>query len=631
MLVRFASCWLSMVAALGAFGERLYAQTPEPAAAEGKVWFVSPDGSDDAPGDRERPLKTFAKAQSAARPGDTIRLRAGRYGEKLAVRVSGAEGQPITIEGERGPGGEWLTELDPSVPIATRWVPAPEVAQGVYKMPFPGFEPHLMLVDGKFIPRIWPTFMQSGLGFAKLAYPPDQKVVVGRVDLPEAPGKGGLLAAYGREVDPTGQKTVNYWDLMRAMYGCQNGVVYIRFRDGDDPNKRAIRIAPRGGGVEIVGQSWIVLRDLFVQGGQSGVAIRGPNADHNIVERCRLVNASERISVIDASHTIVRNNDITADFYSDKCLTGAWGSSAQGDETPDELAMKNFFYLEYKHFFGPHTTSDYGIRLTGGKDNEIAGNRLGKGGQGINVSRTSDARVHGNTVEGMSSIGIIPMMDRLVNVQIHENLILDCNIALRIHHINEPRQSEPRSLYVYRNCVWQKPGVGTGIFFHYWEKNDVEPYPHPHIAIYHNTFAGGSSGLSHNAYVEKSGGLPNTLVANNILSNPRPISVSGAFLRLQGGWIFDYNWLGGAGKPDAVWYGSHNLDAKGQMIWNTAKAPDVALPADSPARHAGLDLARSFELGGKKFSALPGMDAGYFTGPRPDLGIGPPSGITLQK
>ncbi len=572
---------------------------PSTAKVPGKVYVVAPDGSDSARGDAERPLKTIARALSLARPGDTVRLRAGTYAERVAVKVSGSEGRSITIEGERGPKGEWLSVLDQSVPLKAKWTPAPEVGAGVYKMPYPGFEPYLMLVDGKFIPRIWPDHMADGEGFQKLAYPPDQKV------------------------ETYGGKQVCYWDVMGAMYGCKDGTLYIRFRDRDDPNAKDIRIAPKGGGVEIVDQSWIVLRNLFVEGGQSCILIKGPKAAHNVVEDCRLVNASERVTVEQgASYNLVRNNEITADFYSPKCQTGAWETTLTGDAIPYEIALKFLFYNQYKMFFGPNGTSDYGVRLSGGVGNEVCQNQVLKGGQGIHVgNQATDVRIHDNLVQGMSSIGIIVTLDKVVNVQVFDNLVVDSNLGCRMHHVNEQRQSGPRSVYLYRNRFWQPAGVGAGMFFHYHDKNDVEPYPHPHIYIYHNSFAGGRSGMQLSGHADRLGGLPNTLVLNNIFSTRQPVYGNSRFAAMEDGWAaFDYNWLGGSGKPAAKWCGPHNVAAAGQALWDVAKQPDFGLPKNSSARGAGLDLSKPFELRGRKYQPLPGMDRGYFKGRQPDLG-----------
>jgi hypothetical protein len=67
--------------------------------------YVSPRGSDAASGIADAPWRTLGKALAAARPGDTIVLSEGVYGElgtTTNVEVSGTPGAPITIMGQPG-------------------------------------------------------------------------------------------------------------------------------------------------------------------------------------------------------------------------------------------------------------------------------------------------------------------------------------------------------------------------------------------------------------------------------------------------------------------------------------------------------------------------------------------------
>ena len=572
------------------------------------VRYVATDGSDQAAGDAEAPFLTIAKALSVIGPGDTVHIRAGIYTEHVRPKHSGTADQPILIEGERGEGGEWKTIIDSSFPLNGRWVPAKEVGSGVYKTAYPGFEPFSMLVDGKYIPRIWPDHMVDGEGFTKLAFPPDQKV------------KTDYLETW-----------VYYWDTMGAMFGCKDGTVYLRFRNRDDPNTKDLRAAPQGGGIEIADQSHLVFRDLTVRGGQNCVLITGPKAAHNVIENCRLVNGTFRVRVANgASHNVIRNNEMTMDFYAETCRTGSYWFAGEGDAVPYELRLKQHFYREYKLFFGPNGTHDYGVALDGvGPGNEVCGNYIYKGGQGIHVTRASDVRVHDNVVHAFSSIGLIPTLDRVVNVQFYDNLVYDCGINIRVHHVNEYRQTEPRSVYIYRNRLYQPPHVGEQIYFHYHLKNDTPDYKHPDIFIYQNSLAGGRAGLSVSGYADKCGGLPKTVVLNNVISSDVAVYTPVTFLQKPNMWaVFDYNWLGGAFKsphPErdytrAPWYGKHNLFARDVKIWDESELPDFILPAKSAARHAGLDLSKPFTLNGQAYPALPGMAPGYFDGPRPDPG-----------
>jgi len=75
-------------------------------------------------------------------------------------------------------------------------------------------------------------------------------------------------------------------------------------------------------------------------------------------------------------------------------------------------------------------------------------------------------------------------------------------------------------------------------------------------------------------------------------------------------------------------FGPGNLTGGPVEGWEEAAAlPDFRLPADHPARAAGIDLSQAFELGGTQRPPLPGMEPGYFEGAAPDLGIVPPPGF----
>ena len=64
--------------------------------AFGATYHVSPSGSDDNPGTRQRPWKTLDKANGALQPGDTVFLASGQYDGVIEPTHSGREGAPIT-------------------------------------------------------------------------------------------------------------------------------------------------------------------------------------------------------------------------------------------------------------------------------------------------------------------------------------------------------------------------------------------------------------------------------------------------------------------------------------------------------------------------------------------------------
>ena len=110
------------------------------------------------------------------KPGDKVVIRAGTYPGPIAFQISGEPGKPSVFEGERGQDGEWLTVIDGERPLLAEWTPAPEVGERVFQTSFLGFEPQAILVDGRFIPRLWPQAMKDGRGFQKLGSPEAEKV-----------------------------------------------------------------------------------------------------------------------------------------------------------------------------------------------------------------------------------------------------------------------------------------------------------------------------------------------------------------------------------------------------------------------------------------------------------------------
>ena len=72
------------------------------AAVFAKTYHVATDGSDENPGDKNRPLRTIQKAADDARAGDTILVRGGTYRENVVFRFSGRQGGPIVLKSYPG-------------------------------------------------------------------------------------------------------------------------------------------------------------------------------------------------------------------------------------------------------------------------------------------------------------------------------------------------------------------------------------------------------------------------------------------------------------------------------------------------------------------------------------------------
>jgi len=558
---------------------------------------VSPAGNDDASGAEAKPFRTIQKAADTARPGDTIQIAAGVYTESVNVTSSGQPGQPIVFQGQRGPKGEWLTIVDRSVP-AKGWQPAPEIAPGVFKLRLP-FAAYSMTLDDKQIARVHDNLMRKKEeGFSYLKIPAD----------------GTITMAYTKEPVP-------FWQGVEVIYAVQDGVTFIRFRNGEDPNTYNLKAAPEGCGFLIEDKGHVVLRDLRVRGAQDSVVIRGPQAVHNTVERCFLTNGHNRVVLSDgAAFNTVRANEMTLDYFGFND-PGAWGTPTPDDRTVTRLRL----YRVFKLIVGPGASDDHGVLVRNvGQGNEVCYNHIYNGLIGVSCGASSRLRVHHNLIHNMSSIGILTSEDvskGAVDLEVHDNVIYDCNINLRVHHYNNCLPGQRRE-YHYRNLFYQRPNLGTHIYFHLMDKQMRKGREHPEIFIYHNSFAGGERSVCVSAWAPDAGGLARTAIINNILSSKicfyasKPL-VSGD--TMMG--AFDHNWLGGRfNHGAAVWLGPSNIRALDEAMWPDDKPPDYALPQDSPARARGLDLSRPFEANGKKFAALPGMEPGYFKCTAPDLG-----------
>jgi len=97
----------------------------------GRTFYVSPIGSDDAPGTRENPFRTLARASSATGPGDVVLALDGTYREgNLFAALQGSPEKPVVFAA----GESQKPVLDGSVEItkgASGWK---KVAEGVYAL-----------------------------------------------------------------------------------------------------------------------------------------------------------------------------------------------------------------------------------------------------------------------------------------------------------------------------------------------------------------------------------------------------------------------------------------------------------------------------------------------------------------
>ena len=81
---------------------------------------AAPGAADTNPGTEEKPFKTVRHAADVVKPGDTVLVMAGRYDERVRVRTSGADGQPITFRRCPGARPSWADSTSRPVTSASR-------------------------------------------------------------------------------------------------------------------------------------------------------------------------------------------------------------------------------------------------------------------------------------------------------------------------------------------------------------------------------------------------------------------------------------------------------------------------------------------------------------------------------
>jgi hypothetical protein len=94
-------------------------------APAARLWIVAqqhPAADDEGPGTEARPFRSVAPAAHHAVPGDTIRIHAGTYRERVAPAAGGEPGLPITYEGAPGE----IAVLSGSDPLPGPWREEPD-------------------------------------------------------------------------------------------------------------------------------------------------------------------------------------------------------------------------------------------------------------------------------------------------------------------------------------------------------------------------------------------------------------------------------------------------------------------------------------------------------------------------
>lgn len=200
----------------------------------GKVYYVSPRGSDSNPGTSVLPFKTLSKAASVVVAGDTVYVRAGTYRERVnLIGKSGTASNWITFQGF-GDGPAILDGSDPEfvLPGQSQWS---VYSVSVYRMP--------------------------------LSYVPEPYVAIDGLRAYHYPSLASLLT--GISGIPAG------W-----VY--ESGFLYLKTKDGSDPDLHVIQVARQKYGFELGDSHYLKIKGFTMQY-FGGAGIRFNGGETNIV------------------------------------------------------------------------------------------------------------------------------------------------------------------------------------------------------------------------------------------------------------------------------------------------------------------------------------------------------------
>jgi len=561
-------------------------------AAQAETWYVDPAGSDANDGTSESPFATPQKGVDTAGPGDTIMVRAGVYRGRVVFPESGEPGSSIVLEGEEGAildGGE----------VVADWEPAPEIAPGVYRKrlsfpDWPGWNetPFNLTWNDRLVLHISGASMESGEGMARLKEPAESET----------------------------------WQGVEALYGTSDGVTYLRFADGRDPNQGVITVGPHweydeAAVVLIRDKRHIVVRGFTIRNRTVGVHLKAGASD-NVIENNTIIGGKHGVFIgyypwavpRDAGAEVlchrnqVRNNQITLAFLS-----------------PITVPHPNMRWIweQFKQF---SDNDREGVALfSAGHDNQVCGNHIFEHWGGIQDWGARDdwaadypvvlrnrqfcqrLQVYDNVVHDILDDGLEPSGGE-IEAEWHDNLVYNCNTNIRL------KFAEGGPCYIYRNRSYNPqptPGGECADLFHFRDNSDALVY------VYHNSFASyRGNKLGVNIRESTSPAIcANSWYVNNIFSNHH--FGTPPYGGLPSGVHADYNLIASitACSPP----GEHNVLIPERRLWDT-DPPGFGLEADGPGRGKGLDLSREWVMDGVQHPGLPGMGPGYFSGQAPDLG-----------
>jgi len=594
-----------------------------PVAIAGTIYVDVDNNSGKEDGSASHPYNTIAEAAAVAKAGDTVQVAEGTYYERnIKTANSGSPGNPITFKGVRGEKGEWLTIIDGSQTTKYKWTLDKKLSNAdddnvkVYKTTAIASEIRGIICDNKLLGRMHSSLMDGTRitrGFASPMHWDDL-----------------LAASPGVTAQGQNKSIGRFWDATYGLCGYrkENGehTVYIRFREGDDPNDHTLRYMTMGSVINVSSRNYITFQDFSIRGGEYGVTLS--NSTGAVIDSCELRRTSaHKMRLRNSTSCTVKGCHAITDYFGyEKC--GAHNNAPRDAATKDmpHFNVRSLMYKLYKVIIHSEDGNPPAfIHCALGKDYSFSGNTFDDGYFGIVLIGVDGGDIHDNQISGLASTAIMVHdsgKDTVANI--YNNLITDVDIAMRLGNINQG--AGDTTVRFYRNRCWLPMHVGQHIFQHLDDKDYVEG--EREFWIYNNSFQGGHAGIGFSIYMDERApsGFPKQYIINNVISADKSFIVHGSDPNFRanadGLGACDYNWLGGTDLGyTPAWMGKHNVVKIGQDLWEDSLIMPPGfplLPADCGALDAGLDISQSFTIGKTQHKALPDAVDSYRG--KPDIG-----------
>ncbi|MEK7152676.1 MAG: DUF1565 domain-containing protein, partial [Patescibacteria group bacterium] len=432
----------------------------EKVVAGGNTYYVATNGSDSNPGTASSPFRSIQTGVNAAVAGDTVIVMAGTYFERVIMPNSGTSASRITVKGTKS-GSTFQTIVDQHDTVLTNWTQdfAVDPNGRVWKTTKPTWSSPEGNIEAC-------SMTADGLNIWHINY----NISDGRNTDPF--WFFGHNALSFLAISPTEEKTYNegtsvqfstpIWQPIQALFANVGSSIYLRFKDGDNPNSKAIRVLPfsqqcalpsgaatRYATFLLDSKNYITIQDLDIVG---KVALHG-NSGNNIVTGNKIRGGDFKVVMAnDASGNTISSNEI---FGNSIAYTAHVPGMAQyyNAPVPDSIKPTHIQYSVQKFIVGEQDGTDYGI--IGGTSTIISGNTFYN--QELAIYAGNLSTISGNTFHNHA--GTCLYFQELANsITIANNLFYECSGPIRSNYYGHDVAGF--TAYIYGNKFYNVPSMG---------------------------------------------------------------------------------------------------------------------------------------------------------------------------